>query len=1310
MDDMGGTSTGGPSILVKSSAITRVFTARTPYTCVFAGSFGRVWTRRPTPTPTGLTTTFNAALQGNRPATFTSVAFAEDGATLATVDNRGRVYATHVRQNRYALLANVHHAGTAMTFGRAATKSSVFVAFADRTVRVFDTTSSATATLAGHRCAVTALSVSPDGRLLVSQSNDSLILWDARTLARLRVLGAGPYGAQGVAFSPRDESIVTAFRNGEFWVWDARRLTLKARLGGAASGDDDDMPSPSYACFAVSPKRRWLAAGSASTPHVSIFDLAQPDHPPRHLAVPRLEGGGISHISFLADGTTAVLACADGHVRVLGCENQSLLGDFAPGDACGCVDALAVRSDGRYAAVVTTDGTSIELWDLVRHCASTNPKSVGTATATEVAAAARAMDDANTIPPPGVVGAMRAKPRPAPSWTQPASDAAIPTGSSHVDETAIRAPAPERLQSLLQAYGEFPARYRTFIWRTLLQCPQHHEAFDALGMRGIHPAYESLNVTHPIDDKAVFGRLQRTLSKLAHWSEVFAETAYLPALVFPFVKLFGADELTCFESLATLLSSWFGDWCELYPAPPMPALQAIEHVLAHHDGGLYDTLVKVGKGQPTKLIWTLMQTSLSEVFAQREWCKVWDHCMASDVAMVGFVAVAFLILMRENLIRCCRGQAGSAPPPDEVMRMCRRPCAVDTNGVIRLAYALRQSTPDALMPVRRAAVPLGKRGASYPEFTHYPVKAVNLAAAERERIAAEEAALLTRKRIAQGLAERNAALASLESEWNHERVRLAELERERNAEAARRESELLSERRAADDRNKEERLRQIELIESSRRAQLLQMRQTRELELARLKESAERTQSRMASDLRASAEEHALRSLELQAQQRMAALEDEEAQAEALKVAQSTVDTWVAQNETRRVEKEAEWNSQDAEDALRRKYVLARRARVAKKQEEDAARSGVEVELHRRERDYIAEMAKVERERALQRAAIEEEAKTAAVIEEREQRERIHSERAKLELGSALEELRASQKGSEMGRLQRLEEARSAREHAISARDELEAKVLWEKRKAELLMAIKREQVNMSNAAAKDVRTAMLESLQLDQARKLDEELIAETLKAAKESRSRIDRASSLLDAQKSTEEDERSRFRKLREELLDRVAALDGENGRQHEAVMTALTVERERQLMELDAAWRKRVQREELSGLQAEAAAQEAARQQREEFFKKRERALAEDIERIRGEARPDPPADAPTTTTTTTTDDDDADGAARAAAAAARVAAAAAARAHDAAGTESTTPLSGMGASSMPTSTTMSGETSPLSSGLTSSPSGTEGSGEN
>ena len=93
---------------------------------------------------------------------------------MATVDNRGRVYATHVRQNRYALLANVHHAGTAMTFGRAATKSSVFVAFADRTVRVFDTTSSATATLAGHRCAVTALSVSPDGRLLVSQSKKQL--------------------------------------------------------------------------------------------------------------------------------------------------------------------------------------------------------------------------------------------------------------------------------------------------------------------------------------------------------------------------------------------------------------------------------------------------------------------------------------------------------------------------------------------------------------------------------------------------------------------------------------------------------------------------------------------------------------------------------------------------------------------------------------------------------------------------------------------------------------------------------------------------------------------------------------------------------------------------------------------------------------------------------------------------------------------------------------------------------------------------------------------------------------------------------
>lgn len=41
--------------------------------------------------------------------------------------------------------------------------------------------------------------------------------------------------------------------------------------------------------------------------------------------------------------------------------------------------------------------------------------------------------------------------------------------------------------------------------------------------------------------------MQRILSALSHYCPVFGEIKHLAALIFPFVKLFGIDEVVCFE-------------------------------------------------------------------------------------------------------------------------------------------------------------------------------------------------------------------------------------------------------------------------------------------------------------------------------------------------------------------------------------------------------------------------------------------------------------------------------------------------------------------------------------------------------------------------------------------------------------------------------------------------------------------------------------------------------------------------------------------------------------------------------------------
>lgn len=112
----------------------------------------------------------------------------------------------------------------------------------------------------------------------------------------------------------------------------------------------------------------------------------------------------------------------------------------------------------------------------------------------------------------------------------------------------------KRLQILLKGYGEYPTKYRMFIWRSLLQLPENHATFSSLMDKGTHVAYLNLQKKYPIKSRKLLRVLQRTLSVLAHWSTIFGEIPYLPLLAFPFVKLFQNNQLICFEVIATLIT------------------------------------------------------------------------------------------------------------------------------------------------------------------------------------------------------------------------------------------------------------------------------------------------------------------------------------------------------------------------------------------------------------------------------------------------------------------------------------------------------------------------------------------------------------------------------------------------------------------------------------------------------------------------------------------------------------------------------------------------------------------------------------
>uniref|UniRef100_A0A8D2AZL5 TBC1 domain family member 31 n=1 Tax=Sciurus vulgaris TaxID=55149 RepID=A0A8D2AZL5_SCIVU len=209
----------------------------------------------------------------------------------------------------------------------------------------------------------------------------------------------------------------------------------------------------------------------------------------------------------------------------------------------------------------------------------------------------------------------------------------------------------KRLQILLKGYGEYPTKYRMFIWRSLLQLPENHTAFSSLIDKGTHVAFLNLQKKYPIKSRKLLRVLQRTLSALAHWSAIFSDTPYLPLLAFPFVKLFQNNQLICFEVVATLIINWCQHWFEYFPNPPINILSTIENILAFHDKELLQHFIDHDITSQL-YAWPLLETVFSEVLTREEWLKLFDNVFSNHPSFLLMTVVAYNICSRAPLLNC----------------------------------------------------------------------------------------------------------------------------------------------------------------------------------------------------------------------------------------------------------------------------------------------------------------------------------------------------------------------------------------------------------------------------------------------------------------------------------------------------------------------------------------------------------------------------------------------------------------------------------------------------------------------------------
>ncbi|XP_033368324.1 TBC1 domain family member 31 isoform X6 [Parus major] len=369
----------------------------------------------------------------------------------------------------------------------------------------------------------------------------------------------------------------------------------------------------------------------------------------------------------------------------------------------------------------------------------------------------------------------------------------------------------KRLQALLKGFGEYPAKYRT-------------------------------------------------LSALAHWSAIFAETPYLPLLAFPFVKLFQNNQLICFEVVATVVVNFCQHWFEYFPNPPLNVLGMMENVLAHHDKELLRHLIKYNVTSQV-YAWPLLETLLSEVLTREEWLKVFDNIFSNHPSYFLMIVVAYIICSRVPLLHC--NQAA------DFEYFFHHRNNVDINVVIKEAYHLMEATPLDIHPQHMLDdfTPLTK--GQYPVFNKYPTFIVDYQAREWEKIRQDEIEYLRKRQLAHESEAKAQEQKAEDEAWYRKQKLLREAEEQKRKILLEEEEKLAEQRQRLAVGKKELKVKELQLLDASRRRFLNYQQDQLQMELKRLDDEIARKASLREQETAAAVQDIELRQMELESQKQL---------------------------------------------------------------------------------------------------------------------------------------------------------------------------------------------------------------------------------------------------------------------------------------------------------------------------------------------------------------------------------------------------------------------------------------------------------
>ncbi|XP_014446719.1 TBC1 domain family member 31 [Tupaia chinensis] len=817
---------------------------------------GKIWHRKPSPdTRDGIIVNIihNTSDYHPKVLRFLNVAFDGSGDGLIAGDHQGNIYVFDLYGNRFNLVQRTAQACTALAFNLHR-KSEFLVALADYSIKCFDTvTKELVSWMRGHESSVSSISVHASGRYAITTSSETAQLWDLDTFQRKRKLNIRQsVGIQKVFFLPLSNTILSCFKDNSIFAWECDTLFCKYQLPAPPESS-----SITYKVFAVTRDGRILAAGGKSN-HLHLWCL-EATQLFRILQMPT-KVRAIRHLEFLPDSFDA------GSNQVLGVLSQDGIMRFVNIQTCTLVFEIGSLDEGISSAVISPHGRYIAS---VMENGSLNIYSV------------QALTQEINKPPPPLVKVIEDLPK------NKLSDIKMKVVSGRAQRPALFRESKiqtrilkqdmtghfenkenelsdglnkKRLQILLKGYGEYPTKYRMFIWRSLLQLPENHTAFSSLIDKGIHVAFFNLQKKYPIKSRKLLRVLQRTLSALAHWSVIFSDTPYLPLLAFPFVKLFQNNQLICFEVVATLIINWCQHWFEYFPNPPINILSMIENVLAFHDKELLQHFIDHDITSQL-YAWPLLETVFSEVLTREEWLKLFDNVFTNHPSFLLMTVVAYNICSRTPLLNCNL--------KDDFEYFFHHRNNLDINTVIREVYRLMDTTPTDIHPESMLDAFVALTKGQYPVFNQYPKFIVDYQTQERERIRNDELDYLRERQTVEGMQAEVDQQRDEEEAWYQKQELLRKAEETRREMLLHEEEKMIRQRQKLAAVKRELKMKEIHLQDAARRRFLKLQQDQREMELRRLDDEIERKVYMRDQEIATTAKDLEMRQLELESQKRL---------------------------------------------------------------------------------------------------------------------------------------------------------------------------------------------------------------------------------------------------------------------------------------------------------------------------------------------------------------------------------------------------------------------------------------------------------